>query len=323
MEQAFDAVTVYRYSLPFAKPLILSSCRLQDREVLLLEWRRGTHSFWTEVSPLPGYSSETLSCARRELDTVFDGVAHLSPALLENTLSQCQGDLLPSVSSTLAAAVFECRHANFNMPAVCPLLTAGDLTGGTLARLVNSPVIKVKVGGLTLDEDIARISQICELPDFTGKLRLDANQRWSAKDIHRLCRKVDVERIEWLEDPLAVPEHYQQWAEFSTIPYALDETLHQNPQLPVRTDALHALILKPTLLGHQRLVSLCEWAKSNRVKTIFSSCFETPIGQRHLYALANTYGGTEAHGIDTLKYFSYLQEPQPVLDALVYDGRLL
>ena len=58
---------VYRWQLPMDAGVVLRERRLKTRDGLLLRLRDGEREGWGEISPLPGFSLETLDDARTAL----------------------------------------------------------------------------------------------------------------------------------------------------------------------------------------------------------------------------------------------------------------
>ena len=58
---------VYRWQLPMDAGVVLRERRLKTRDGLLLQLRDGEREGWGEISPLPGFSLETLDEAQAAL----------------------------------------------------------------------------------------------------------------------------------------------------------------------------------------------------------------------------------------------------------------
>ncbi|WP_343044306.1 enolase C-terminal domain-like protein [Teredinibacter haidensis] len=297
MVQRLQKLELYRYLVPFRQPLRLSENTLSCREVLLLKWQVESLSVWTEVAPLPGYSQENLSECRVQIVDFFKREGVRSLDVLNSAIDNAE-HLYPSVEFGLRSVNHVLSAPSLPAPPICTLLTDGDTS------FEGNPVcVKLKVGLGKLSDDIKKIQQLCANNTFTGKLRLDANQQWLPEDIELLSRAIDCQRIEWLEDPLAEQEGYRHWQEFSTIPFAYDETLYQHTEFPPANPNLVALVLKPSLLGYGRVEQLVQWAQSQDCGVVLSSAFESPTGMRALYDLAQSWAPGQVHGLDTLKYF--------------------
>lgn len=323
MDYAIERVELYYYRLPLLKPLRLSAALLTERESLLLKWTLNGRCYWTEIAPLPGYSRESLAEADQQVRAFFKADLNWTSNTLSRRLATFTGALSPSVEMGLAALFLELENNYFGIPKLCGLLTESDLSEGVFKFPTYSAVTKVKVGLHPIEEDIERIRRICSQNNFRGKLRLDANQQWTPDFIDKLCANIDITRVQWIEDPLRQADDYERWEQFSKIPFAYDETLFQSDRAVRKVAGLVALILKPSLLGMARTLALLEWAQQQQINRVISSGFETPIGLRALYALANKTARTEYHGLDTLKYFINHQSEHPIEEYLHFEQQLL
>ncbi|SMF41511.1 O-succinylbenzoate synthase [Alteromonadaceae bacterium Bs31] len=295
-EETFTAVSLFKYRLPFKSPLQLSETRLEQRRVLLLQCITNKEEYWLECSPLPAYSQNTLEDCIEQLKSVFAQLTGASLSLLKKTITNDK-HLLPSISFPLND-LFE---RSLDKTAVCPVNICPLILDDEI--LLDSPVLKLKVGQNSIEEDIDRIQTILSSKAFTGCLRLDANQQWLKSDIEQLSKTVDCSRIEWLEDPLLNTADYKEWQSFSAIALALDESLYQAHISFLEKLNPKALILKPAMLGWQGLQHYIELANNNCWRTIISSSFEGPIGMAALTRFAQKLSPDEFHGLDTLKYF--------------------
>ncbi len=305
-------VSLYEYRIPFKKPVVLAKTRLHERKVLLCHWQTADNSYWTEVAPLPGFSTETLEQCADQIKKLFSRQTCFSFSALKQALDDAK-HLFPSVSFFFNDLLYNAVEPEApNTLKICPLNLQGEAHA-------SSPVVKIKVGQSTLDEDVERIQGFLEDEMFTGQLRLDANQQWTKSDIQKLCERIDCSRIEWLEDPLMNPEEYGVWADFSQIPLALDESLYKNQLEYLQRLPLKALILKPGMLGWCRLQHYLQMAKTNNWQTVISSCFEGPVGIKKLSVFALVNAPQEYHGLDTIKYFkkAFREELHPEFISLL------
>lgn len=295
-DSVVERLSVYHCRAVLSSPLTLSSGQLSHRDVLLLRWQINGNAYWTEVAPLPGYSRETLPQC---LSQIEQQLVPLLPAPFDLVLKKSQR-CLPAVSFAVGALLL--ILGDKPEPAavkVCRLVS----DGASIEHSLNGvECLKVKMGSRSLSRDILRVRMLCARADFTGRIRLDANQQWCLEDVQRLQQQIDPKRIEWLEEPLRKSLSYDKWLSFSAIPFALDENLYQTESEPQYDRGLKALILKPTLLGYRRTVVLHRWAKRNRCRVVISSSFETGVGQGLLRRMAALIAPTEFHGLDTLKY---------------------
>lgn len=279
-----------------------------------------------EASPLPGFSSETLELAARQLDTF----AH---SLMDRELPESHESLDNAISRELDGAEL-CSSARFavelslwNIHALsqgqtlaevmCPSPAAlvpvnGLLSGssdwvlaeGRRLREVGYEAVKLKVGGREVEEDA---ELVCELVEVLGEdvvLRLDANRAWSFAEAATFARAVAELRYEYVEEPLADPSGLADLTREHGVPVALDESLvGMAPEELVAHDYARAVVIKPSLAGGiSRTLRFAEEARRWGITPVISSAYETGVGTAALVALAAaTGGGKVAAGLDTYR----------------------
>ena len=160
---------VYRWQIPMDAGVVLRERRLKTRDGLFIRLREGEREGWGEISPLPGFSAETLEEAQAALlawaQAWRDGAEPALPAL-------------PSVAFGISCAQAELSGelplaADYRAAPLC----SGD-PDELFARLAAMPgekVAKVKVGLWEAVRDGMVVNLLLEaIPDL--QLRLDANR---------------------------------------------------------------------------------------------------------------------------------------------------
>ena len=343
------------FALPFKTPLVLSSGPpMTHRRGLLLALQSDSGVVGVgEVSPLPGFSTETLGEAERQLQKLAPTLRGRALPKLAAWMEWLTGDtsLLPSVRAGLEMALVHvlAQEYRVGLPAVLTaanpshLLHTGQVCiNGLLLRSSSTQAgggggggRKVKVGGRPLDDDVARVNALAAALAPGPRLRLDANQAWSLEEAVRFVRGLDhPERIEYLEepcrDPLVIPELHHQTEQ--RLLYALDETLARPPR-PVAElvgmAGLAAVVLKPTVLGGLKAcLELHALGSAKGLLTVVSSAFESSVGLAHLTVLAavlnsgpgvphKTGGVHTLHGLST---YQDLEEKDREFARLVTSG---
>lgn len=276
-----------------------------------------------EASPLPGFSPDSLSdcqAALSRLDT-RNLPSRLEPGRsIAEALASVSGRLpasLPAARSALECALLDlwARAAGKpawvligapNQSAPAPRTVAALLQGepesaceqAQAAYARGQRCFKLKVGRPhSLPRELAAARQLrAELGPHV-RLRLDANQSFSAEQARACLLQFAALNIEFIEEPCTpydlacVPD--------LPLPLALDESLVTlaSTALPLR---VRALVLKPGLLGG---VSACiAWAEAARrigAEVIVSHTFDGPLGLMLSAALALSIGSeTFAQGLD-------------------------
>ncbi len=286
------------------QPLKLKQGLFTHREGLILRQQRQGRFHYGEVSPFPGLQKETLKdCA--------DQLQRLS----EN----------PPLFPAVAWGLHQLKHTPVFLPQqklnLNALLTGLDDTTffeRAEARYAEGyRCFKIKVGLQSIKQDKARLQQLLQLyPDI--RLRLDANRGLKLDEFLRLQQAIPEAQLEYFEEPFATPEQYAQLSEAHWKLIALDESLFQGD-----TNLLskaRAFVLKPMVLGPERLFFLLDIARKNRIIPVISSCFESSLGLGYLASIAHTYAPEVSCGLDTWRGFSEdIWEPVLQAQQAVFD----
>ncbi len=321
------SLDVFRFNLPFVKALFLKRRAFQKRQglILRLTTANGLEGLG-EISPLPGFSQESLEEAQNQ-------VLWLKSRILNQTIPPHGGqfseslerwlgpyNLYPSVRFGIEGAVLNLLaqrkgiafHRLLGASGETPIPLIGLLEGSLEAvtketrRLFQKGVrtFKLKVGRGNVSEDLRRIEQIKKLVG-PGTLRLDANQSWSFKEALNFARLLPQDGIEYIEEPFKNPSSAKIRDFFQTtgIPVAWDESLMKmSPRDLKAVPGLKAIILKPTLLGGmEEALCFIRKARTLGITPIVSSSFESGVGLLTLAHLALANGCYA--GLDTLKWF--------------------
>jgi o-succinylbenzoate synthase len=284
-----------------------------------------------EAAPLPGFSPDTLEDCTRALDAldtsgVPERLAPGSSLLTELSLASARlPHELPAARAALEGALLELWSRASGVPAWAllspqnppprPRRVAALLMGepeqaleqalAAAARGIHAFKFKVGRAGGFERELCALIGMRAALgPSAT--LRLDANRAWPRARARQLLQRCLCVAPEFIEEPSEFMS-LTTLAEFgpSPVPIALDETLADLSCEPgmaatLRECGVHALILKPTLLGG--VSACCAWAETARAagaEVIVSHAFEGPLAFAVSATLALSIGSELcAQGLD-------------------------
>jgi len=270
-------MNAYRFRIPLVSPLKLKGQTYNEREGVLLE-RDGQ---WSEASPLPGFSVESID----------DVIAAL----------QGKQEAPPSLKFALAAL-----EDSFSAPVEVPwnflLLGEREQVLASVEECLASDcrAVKLKVGSRELHVAISLVREVRELLPDDMKLRLDANQAWTLLEATSFCKAMSDIELEYIEEPLKDSSQLEELHARTGVRYALDETLVQNNCLDAWPNAA-ALICKPTILGGseavQRLVATGK-------PIVFSAAFESGVGIARIAQLAAEFSPQVPAGLDTLDWLT-------------------
>jgi O-succinylbenzoate synthase len=284
-------LALYRYSLPFRKPLMFKGERLASREGLLVT----INGQWGEIAPLPGFSAETLAEAEAESLACLAAIQRGEKAT----------STLPSVQFG-----FDCAQRLWpvNLPASLspyPLLqgapaelitTLDTIVAGWGALLPTR--LKLKVARYAMEEELALIKQLAaQLP--ATKLILDANGGWTRAEALRFCELLPLQQIDYLEEPCAAFADSISVVEATGVSIALDETLSRREEWYGHPQ-IKTLVIKPTLIGSlSACEALVQRARADNLRVVISSSFESDLGLGQLARLASEWAPNEPPGLDT------------------------
>ena len=288
---------VYRWQLPMDAGVVLRERRLKTRDGLLLRLRDGEREGWGEISPLPGFSLETLDDARTALlawaQAWRDGAEPALPAL-------------PSVAFGISCAQAELSGelplaADYRAAPLC----SGD-PDELFARLAAMPgekVAKVKVGLYEAVRDGMVVNLLLEaIPDLT--LRLDANRAWTPLKAQQFAKYVNPHyrsRIAFLEEPCKNRDDSRAFTKETGIAIAWDESLREADFSFAAEPGLRAVVIKPTLTGSlQKVRQQVAHAHALGLTAVISSSIESSLGLTQLARIAAWLTPDTIPGLDTL-----------------------
>ncbi len=288
---------VWRYALPMDAGVVLRERRLKQRDGLLICLREGAHCGWGEITPLPGFSLETLEQAQAVALAWIALWLREQPAPLPDA---------PAVAFGLSCALAELagelpEDADFR----CAPLCAGD-PDALFAALVATPgdkIAKMKVSLYEAVRDGLQASMLLEaLPDLG--LRLDANRAWTLEKARQFARYISPAlraRIDFIEEPCQTRDASRQFAQETGIAIAWDESVREADFRIVAEPGLAALVIKPTLTGSlTQIHSLIGQAHAQGLTAVISSSLESSLGLTQLARIAAWLTPGTLPGLDTL-----------------------
>lgn len=315
------------HTLTFKRPARTSRGDLEARQVWFVRaWSEGQPEVYGlgECGPVPG-----LSIDRQPLPVLRPLAEELDDAITEKVAASGVDEArYPALAFAVECALLDLQSGGkrqlFNTAfshGQSGLSTHGliwmDDVAGVLAQIDNKvaqgfAVIKMKVGALPFDEELALLSEVRQRHP-TVELRLDANGAFTvAEALHKLERLAPL-NIAFLEQPIRAG----QWAEMaeicrqSPIAIGLDEELisaqiaPQTPRALMEAIRPQHLILKPTLLGGlsacERWMGLCD--EIGAVWWI-NSLLESNIGLNAICQWTSSLGDDRIHGLGTGQLFT-------------------
>jgi o-succinylbenzoate synthase len=311
------SLDIYRFGIPLHPPQTVAGRFLEVRRGLLLRAvLDGGAEGWGEVSPLPGFSRESLEDAERQVRELRRAWVGRDPEELPPAES-----LLPSVAFGLegcflcavAASCGQSLRASLGGGAVDRVPICGyvgdasrDLRGAAARlRAGGYTCAKLKVGRGPVPRDVAAVREAARELGPGVRLRLDANRAWSMEDATAFCEGLAGLPVEFVEEPLRDPRGLPRLASVTGVPLAVDETaVESGERLWEICEGFSAVVLKPTLLGGiGRTMRMAKAAAERGCAAVISSSFESGVGTLTLAEVAAAASAAAA-GLDPVLLYA-------------------
>jgi hypothetical protein len=175
----------------------------------------------------------------------------------------------------------------------------------------NFSAIKIKVGKLSLKEDIKRLDKILEISK-SMKVRLDANQALNLSEALALIKN---RSIEYFEEPLKNLHEIKKLKEKVLI--AADESFREFKDLHELLDRAEVLVLKPSRFHSiYELILIIEKALDLGIKPVLSHAYESELSTAIFSFLASRLKLSWPQGILASKiFFNKAQNKIELADA--------
>ena len=335
-------VRVIPVRLRFARPVRTAQGEFTERACVLLELRDADGvAGYGEAAPWPGFGTESVDAAGDSLRAVEHLLAGSSlrpgdwPAEFEHHFAgrpaaraALQGALLDldarragrPLSVHLAARAGPTCGAPLSRVPVSTLLTAHDpdalFSEAVLAREAGYRAVKIKLGGGTVESDVARLRAVRDGVGPSVGLRGDANGAWSVRDALAALEAFAPFDLEYVEQPVAAPDidGLAELRRRAAVKVAADESVASEDGMLrlLAAGAADVVVLKPaTLGGAGRALELASLARQAGMRVVFTHAFESAVGARHALHCAAAWGDAEGvHGLVTAGLFeSDVAEP--------------
>jgi L-Ala-D/L-Glu epimerase len=205
-------------------------------------------------------------------------------------------------------------------------LSAGDAdalaTAATDRVRDGFTVLKLKVG-TDATTDLARVRSVREAVGDEVRIRLDANQGWSARDAVRVIGAIEDAGldVELVEQPVAAADlDGLAWVtDHVSTPVMADEAVYGVRDLVevLRRRAADLVNVKLAKCGGLSVArTLLELARAQGMGSIVGSMMETHVGVGAAASLAAAYGTSAVSDLDA----AWWARSSPVVGGLRYDG---
>ncbi len=327
------------FDLKLKEPLKNASFTIESRSGFIVKITDENNlTGYGEVSPLPGFSSETLYDCEVALNTLHYKVISKSVKNEEldliselNTISNLPS-LLFGIEQAVISLLIQRRELStlLTYEKLIPIngivgINSKEETFRKIDDLLaeDFKTIKIKLGVNSIEDDVELVKQITNRVDDSIKIRLDVNGNWSFKQTEFALNNLPQDKIELIEQPVNNINELVMLSDFSGIPIAVDESISKISDAKdiIERSNITNIVLKPSLLGSIiDTISLIKSAKKLEKKIIISSAFESVVGRSALVWLASFVEGNHAHGLNSGVYF---EEDIAADDYIPSNGEIL
>jgi len=261
---------------------------LPKRDGLILRYGLAAPYLWSEASPLPGFSTESL-------DDILTAPLSSIP------------ESLPSLRFALDGLRFQQSGLpeRFSEVPVNALIPSGDIpsmrSAADAAIAAGYRTLKVKIGR-DIESELEFLSTLAALHPHL-RFRLDANARFTLRQATDLLPRLASVNPEYLEQPVASTDDLIALARHSPIPIAADESVRtpDDAKRLLADGAVRVLILKPMMIGYwSDVIRIMESAYAKNVACVVTTSLESGVGRRLTAMFTSTYAPLiHAHGLAT------------------------
>jgi len=259
-----ESVEVIRLRIPLVKPYKLAFGKVEafDTLIVLLRSSEGRCGAG-EATLLTGYTDETIGESWRHSCALADALAGASRVEFVRRIREIAASL-PFLSTSFMTAL-EALDAHpllqVATPTRVPILgILNEIEAGALEEEIERLLatgyrtLKVKVG-FEVVGDLQRVARIQSLVAGRARLRLDANQGYTARQAQRFAGALDPAGIELFEQPCAAGDWdaHMSVVPYSTVPLMLDESIYGLDDIERAAQMKPARYIKVKLM---KLVSL-------------------------------------------------------------------
>ena len=286
----------FPYQRKFRIPLETHHGIWSVREGIILKLIKNEQQMgWGEIAPLPWFGSETLEQALNFCQSIG---SRLNKKLIDEI-----PDRLPACQFGFESALTNLFSEKPILPIELPphkysyLLPTGKKALDYFLKINEEEVVgdreiltyKWKIGVESFTQEISIFEKLVKFLPLNSRLRLDANGGLTLQDAQRWLSFTDqIRQIEFIEQPLP-PDQFSELLTLSQnfkTAIALDESVSSLKQLKECYELgwRGIYVIKAAIMGSPR--QLENWCQNKAIDAVFSSVFETSIGQQAVLALA-------------------------------------
>jgi L-alanine-DL-glutamate epimerase-like enolase superfamily enzyme len=234
---SLERVTVYRLKVPLGVPYRLAFGPVEHYDTLVVECvgRDGGVGLG-EATVLTGYTDETIEDSWRAARDIATGLAALDPAAARRRIGRIVHDR-PFTATAFGTALDMLEaspHLAIERETPVPILALLGATGGEAMHAEFESLladgyrtIKVKIG-FDVAKDIAHVRAVQKVVRGRARIRIDANQGYTAEQGIAFVKALDPADVELFEQPCPARDWDAHLAvvRAAAVPMMLDESIY-------------------------------------------------------------------------------------------------
>lgn len=312
----------FKYKTPFKSPFVTALGEFTTREGIVLVFDDGDIRAFGEVSPLPGFSKETLAQVESVL---IQNRAFLANGFIDQTSDQIitvldQIHEFPSLSfgldmlshdlkakrsnQSLSAQLFNTQHQSVRSNTSVGINSPKESISVIRSRIAEGfSTIKLKVGqDFEIEKSLLHAIRN-EFPELN--IRIDANQAWEIDEAIKNLNELSPLDIEYCEQPVSANDidALKMVTNGTEMKIAADEAVGNRSQVTtlIEQHCCDLIILKPALIGLFNNINVTKrLAESHNMEVVFTTLLDGRIGRKVTAILASGLGSRQyAHGLAT------------------------
>lgn len=248
-----------------------------------------------------------LNTELKGLDDIFLPNLNIISPCVRFGLETALIDLWGKITGSTAANIIGIKECN---PIPCNAIIATSNVKKAVKEAINAKLLgftslKLKVGQGSSYNDEVLLSSVREAIGTKIKLRIDANQAWTAREAIKRIQKLEEYTLEYVEQPSAKGNlmSMREINESVEVKIAADESLSSLSDLEdiIKTNAADILVVKPNRIGgfSKTLEVISEAIRSKKFVVVTTS-LDSSLGIAATATIASSIlTHTFAHGLST------------------------
>lgn len=283
-------IEIYRKKIPLKTPYLLAYKKIHyiDSIFTYVQTENGK-SAWGESTPLLGYNKNSIEqIFNFTIDLAKQYIGKSAYDIVLEQPSKKDGFLYTAIFSPIEQLVREVKNFRIKIPLVGIIQeeSLGDIES-CIAKIRQKgfKTFKMKVGYLSIEEDLQRIKIFQEILLDDEVIRIDANQSLCLKNAEKIIHICNPKKIQFLEQPLNSDAWFEHGylAKNSHIPIMLDESISDLDSIKKTAEFLSASYIKLKLMkqgSFENLKKMSCLAKQLNLKVIIGNGVSTFISNR-------------------------------------------